>query len=268
MIKVIKSDDFDLHQIAQSGQCFRLTEEQGRKIFVAVTQNHFVTISLRDNVYEFDCSKNDFQNIWTPYFDLNTNYKILQQHMVSDVFLKAAIEYGGGIRILKQDLWEMIVSFIISQRNNIPRIRNSVETLSEFYGNYLGTCYGRDVYSFPTLDQLKGRDLSVAHLGYREKYIQCLCETMDESLLLQLPLQSTEDAKKILLQFKGVGEKVANCILLFGLHRMDAYPVDVWIQRLIDEVYHGDFNPETYLGYAGYVQQLQFYYYRNHAGLS
>ena len=153
--------------------------------------------------------------VWLSYFDLKNDYTYYQNEMIKDKFLKSAIEYGGGIRILRQDLWEIIVTFIISQRNNIPRIQKSVEVLCKAYGNYLATINGEKIYSFPTLSQLKGKDLSIASLGYREKYIKELCK-MSESDLFHIRNQDDETAKNSLLQIKGVGEKVANCILLFG----------------------------------------------------
>lgn len=260
-VLVEKSSTFDLKQISQSGQCFRLNQISENE-FIAITQNDYVIISLTEKGYEFNCSLSDFEKVWFSYFDLKNDYTYYQNEMIKDEFLKSAIEYGGGIRILRQDLWEIIVSFIISQRNNIPRIQKSVEVLCKAYGNYLATINGEKIYSFPTLSQLKGKDLSIASLGYREKYIKELCK-MSESDLFQIRNQDDETAKNSLLQIKGVGEKVANCILLFGLHRMNSYPVDVWVKRLIQDIYNGDFNPDLYSGYAGYVQQLQFYYYRS-----
>ena len=260
-ILVEKSKTFDLKQISQSGQCFRLKQISENE-FIAITQNHYVVISITGKGYEFNCSMVDFERVWFPYFDLETDYICYQNEMVKDNFLKSAIEFGGGIRILRQDLWEMIVTFIISQRNNIPRIQKSVEALCKAYGTHLVTICGEDIYSFPTLSQLREKDLSVASLGYREKYIKELCE-IRESDLLQIKNQDDETAKKSLLQIKGVGGKVASCILLFGLHRMNSYPIDVWVKRLIEDIYDGDFNPNLYSGYAGYVQQLQFYYYRS-----
>ena len=182
--------------------------------------------------------------------------------MQDDPFLKDALKTGGGIRILRQDLWEMAVTFTISQRNNIPRIAQSVEALCENFGTPLQEIGGRQVYAFPTADQLLWSDLSVASLGYREPYIKGLCGQGD-AVWQSLPNLDDAQAKKKLLDMKGIGEKVANCIMLFGLHRMDSYPRDVWVNRLIDDVYHGDFDPGKYAGFAGYVQQLQFYHYRN-----
>ena len=253
--------ELDLRQIANSRQCFRLRKYATDK-FVAVTGHHAVDIHRRGDVYIFWCGTEEFQTVWAPYFDLDTDYKGFKSKMQDDPFLQDALKAGGGIRILRQDLWEMAVTFTISQRNNIPRIAQSVEALCENFGTPLQEIGGRQVYAFPTADQLLWSDLSVASLGYREPYIKGLCGQGD-AVWQSLPNLDDAQAKKKLLDMKGIGEKVANCIMLFGLHRMDSYPRDVWVNRLIDDVYHGDFDPSKYAGFAGYVQQLQFYHYRN-----
>ena len=221
---------FDLKQIADSGQCFRLTALQDGG-YVAITGMKLVKITPGTN--------------GGPYFDLSADYEAYQQKMAGDPFLREAIAAGGGIRILKQDLWEMVVTFIISQRNNIPRIRKAVDVLCQTFGTPLGEIDGQQFYSFPTPAQLRGQDLSPASLGYRESYVKEMAE-YDEDFWVQL-------------------QKVANCVMLFGLHCMDSYPRDVWINRMIDDVYHGNFDPSQYAGFAGYVQQLQFFYYRKTA---
>lgn len=253
--------ELNLRQIADSGQCFRLKEYDADK-FIAVTGSHAVDIHRRGDVYIFWCDTNEFQEVWTPYFDLDTDYRTFKAQMQDDLFLQEALSSGGGIRILRQDLWETAVTFTISQRNNIPRIAKSVETLCSNFGTPLKEIGGQQVYAFPTPDQLLWPDLSAAALGYREPYIKELCRKGDD-VWQSLPNLSDAQAKKTLIAMKGIGEKVANCIMLFGLHRMDSYPRDVWVNRLIDDVYHGDFNPGKYAGFAGYVQQLQFYHYRN-----
>lgn len=253
--------ELDLWQIADSGQCFRLKEYDEGK-FIAVTGSHAVDIHNWGDAYTFWCSPEEFQAIWVPYFDLETDYKAFKAQMQNDQFLREAVKNGNGIRILRQDLWEMVVTFTISQRNNIPRIARSVEVLCENFGTPLKEIGGRQIYAFPTPDQLLWSDLSVASLGYREPYIKALCQYGDD-VWQKLPSMSDAQAKETLMSMKGIGEKVANCIMLFGLHRMDSYPRDVWVNRLIDDVYHGDFDPSEYAGFAGYVQQLQFYHYRN-----
>ena len=252
---------FDVAQIAESGQCFRIAQLDGEN-YLAVTGRHFVKITTAETGgYVFHCSWADFRDVWVPYFDLSADYEAYQSRMVGDPFLAKAIKVCGGVRILRQDLWETVVTFVISQRNNIPRIRSAVETLCENYGSYLGGVDGKVVYSFPTVEQLRGADLSCASLGYREKYIKALCD-LEPDFWQELASQEEDEAKKTLLGLTGVGEKVANCVMLFGLHYMDSYPKDVWINRLIDDVYGGAFDPSVYEGFAGYVQQLQFYYYR------
>lgn len=251
---------FNVEQIAASGQCFRLTTLPSGG-YTAITGQHMVKITSRDTGYFFHCSFDDFRDVWIPFFDLAADYEVYQRAMRGDPFLQEALISGGGIRILHQDLWEMVVTFIISQRNNIPRITQSVEALCQAYGTLLGKVDGQELYSFPTPEQLRGQDLSVAALGYREEYVKGVvaCEA---EFWQELWSQDDATAKKMLLGIRGIGEKVANCIMLFGLHRMDSYPRDVWINRLIDDVYHGDFDPTKYAGFAGYVQQLQFYHYR------
>lgn len=253
--------ELNLRQIADSGQCFRLREYDNDK-FVAVTGSYAVDIHHSDGIYIFMCDMDEFRRVWSPYFDLETDYKAFKAQMQDDPFLRDATEKCGGVRILRQDLWEMVVTFTISQRNNIPRITKSVETLCKNFGTPLKEIGGQQVYAFPTPDQLLWADLSVASLGYREPYIKGLCK-LGDNVWRELPTLNDVQAKKTLLGMKGIGEKVANCIMLFGLHRMDSYPRDVWVNRLIDDVYQGDFDPSRYAGFAGYVQQLQFYHYRS-----
>jgi N-glycosylase/DNA lyase len=256
----LTADDLDLHQIEGSGQCFRL-REYDRDRFIAVTSTHAVDIHRRTGGYRFWCAQEEFDRVWRPYFDLDTDYAPFKAKMQADPFLKEALKTCGGVRILRQDLWETAVTFVISQRSNIPRIRRSVETLCQDFGTVLGEVGGETVRAFPTPAQLRGQDLSDAALGYRQKYVEALA-ACDEGLWRKLPGQSDEEAKRTLLSLYGVGEKVANCILLYGLHRLSSYPRDVWVNRLVDDVYHGDFDPEAYPGFAGYVQQVQFYSYR------
>lgn len=252
--------ELDLRQIASSGQCFRLKEYEKDK-FIAVTGSYVVDIHRCEDAYIFWCDIEEYLKVWVPYFDLDTDYHTFKAQMQDDPFLRAAIAEGNGIRILRQNLWEMVVTFTISQRNNIPRIAKSVEVLCEKFGTPLKKIGGHQVYAFPTPDQLLWPDLSVASLGYREPYIKQLCRYSDD-MWKSLPTLCDAQAKETLLSMKGIGEKVANCIMLYGLHRMGSYPRDVWINRMIDDVYHGDFDSSKYAGFEGYVQQIQFHYYR------
>ena len=255
---------FNLGQIADSGQCFRMTQLQSGG-YVVVNGSHFVKITPHESGgYVFHCEFDEFRDVWIPYFDLCVDYAKYQEKMTGDPFLEKAIAVGSGIRILKQDLWETVVTFVISQRNNIPKIRKSVDLLCQSFGTPLGVVDGQTFYSFPRPAQLKNQDLSAAMLGYREKYVSEMAE-YDEEFWSQIPQFDDDMARKTLIALKGVGDKVANCIMLFGLHRMNSYPRDVWINRMIDDIYGGNFDVTPYSDFAGYVQQLQFFCYRKTA---
>lgn len=256
----IKKSSVNLHAIAESGQCFRMHEHtDGDKIWFDVfSADKFIQIFDEGDTYLLKCSVTDLK-YWIYYFDLDADYDYYYAVIDAsrDDFLKTAADYGRGMRILNQYYWEAIISFIISQNNNIPRIQKIIEALCERFGSeieYEGKIVG---YSFPSrremkdvsMDQLQGLGL-----GYRDKYIWSACHAKDDELKPDLDT---------LLKLNGVGPKVANCILLYGFHHMYAYPVDTWVKRIEAEVYHGRFNKCAYRGFEGFIQQLMFYYYRH-----
>jgi N-glycosylase/DNA lyase len=174
-----------------------------------------------------------------------------------DPYLTAAVNYGCGIRILRQDPWETIVTFLISQQNNMSRIRSIIAKLCRPYG-----------YQFPTPNLLASYtkdDFVALGLGYRARYLHKIVQAvLDGKLnLSELQVMNAVDAVAFLTRFDGIGHKVANCIALFGLHKLDAFPIDVWIRRIIDEQYGGNFDETRFPGYAGIVQQYMFFYRRN-----
>lgn len=171
----------------------------------------------------------------------------------NDDFLKAAYEFGGGIRILRQDLWEVIISFIISQNNNIPRIRKSIERLCDENNG-----------KFPEWYDLINIDLADKGLGYRDEYIRNAYYARATTFTDDNLESGYANAKAQLMKIKGIGEKVANCILLFGLHYLDAFPVDVHIKRILDREYNGKIPEWAESKYAGLFQQYIFYYELNH----
>ena len=177
-----------------------------------------------------------------------------------------AIEYGWGIRILRQDLWEMIISFIISQRKSIPAIRSSIESLCQAYGEdiVVGDVNFKAFPKAEALSRLSLDDLKAHGVGYRDKYILAAANDVVAGRLDldKLSNMDEEEARAALLDLFGVGIKVANCVLLFALHHVDSFPIDVWIQRVIDQEYGGQFPIEQYSGFAGIVQQYMFYYGR------
>lgn len=268
--------DFNLSHIFDCGQCFRFNKT-GNNTYTGVAKGKALTISQSDDeVVFFNTTEQEFYDVWYDYFDLGTDYTKIKNKLSSDDVMKNAIKYGDGIRILKQDLWETVISFIISASNNIPRIKGIVERLCKNFGdeiNYIDNVY----YTFPSVQKLSSLtldDISVIRAGFRDKYILdaakrfangTICDTMFYDL-------STIDAKKELMQICGVGNKVSDCILLFGLSRADSFPVDVWIKRIMEYCYFknqpqtkeyiSEFAENKFGSLSGYAQQYLFFYAR------
>ena len=267
--------DFDIVQIFECGQCFRW-DRLSDGSFIGVAYNKALKIfqNSPDTVTLFDTSIEDFENIWYNYFDFGTSYSDIKTSLSSDKILKHAIAYGEGIRILNQDLWECVVSFIISQSNNIPRIKKIISTLCTLYGekiNYLGDVY----YSFPSPEKILSRGpegLLAIRAGFRDKYILAAADAFVNSISFDtLSELSYDEAKKELMKIKGIGNKVADCILLFSLAKRSSFPVDVWIKRIMEYCYFDNEQPiniirefadEKFGQYSGYAQQYLFYYAR------
>lgn len=261
MVKLENPAHFNLRTIMNSGQCFRIFEPIPN-VFDVLSLNKWVRVYYYapTNIYLFDCDDEEFLH-WNYYLDLYhpLDYEEYFDAIESsnDKFLKNAAEYGDGMRILRQSYWETIVSFIISQNNNIPRIKKSVEAFCKKFGKPM-TKYGVTYYSFPSKSDvmnIKPEYLNDLGLGYRAKYIYevCTCDSLDF-------------APDNLRNITGIGPKVESCIRLFGLHQMGSYPIDTWIKKMMDEVYGGHFDTTPYKGFEGFVQQLQFYYYRHLKG--
>ncbi len=265
---------FDPAQIEGSGQCFRFVHREGpllnegdiKETYFTIFKGHYLEIGcLKDGRFMFSCTEEEFREIWHAYFDLDTDYEKIRESIdPADTFLKNAAEYGRGIRILHQDLWEMMVSFIISQRKSIPAIRSCIESLCTAYGEPVRV-KDQVFYAFPTpeaLSCLDLEDLKPHGVGYRDKYILRLAREVAEGTLIPEAFERYEPEEAVceLMKIYGVGRKVANCISLFGLHNIDAFPEDVWIKRVISEEYGGCFDKERYHGFAGVIQQYMFYY--------
>lgn len=257
--------NFSLRQICDSGQCFRMKEEtDGRYSLVAFDQ--FLRLEQNGEEVTFYCSQEEYDVIWKDYFDLNTNYDVYMHSIdVDDEYLKRAVAYGSGIRILKQEPWEMIISFIISQQNNIKRIRKCVETLCEKYGEEKQAEDGTVFFTFPTpkvLAKVSEEAFRACNLGYRSKYLVQTARMVAEGSidLKKLKKLSYPQAKQELLKLSGVGSKVADCISLFSLHQLDAFPVDTHIIQVLEKHYPTGFQFEKYTGFSGVLQQYIFYY--------
>lgn len=265
----IKIEQFNLKHIAESGQCFRMNPLDENS-YSLVAYNRFLKVTQvdRDTVY-FHCSKEEYEEIWKDYFDLNYNYKEIVERLCcgDDKFLKEAADFGHGLRILKQEPFEALISFIISQNKNIPAIKSSIERLCALYGDEI-LVEGSSYYTFPKPEKLamaKKEDLRKTGLGYRDEYIIKTSKAIlnKEINLDELIHCSHNDAVNALLTLHGVGVKVANCVSLYGLHHIDAFPIDLWIKRILKEVYDDMFQLDLYQGYAGIVQQYMFYYMRS-----
>ena len=264
-MQIAIADDFDLAKIARSGQCFRVKEwDDG--LFRFVTGREVLYIRQQPGGdFEVSCSEETWQRVWVPYFDLQRNYAAVQKIIPdSDAYMKLAAKEGRGIRILRQDPWEMLVTFIISQRKSIPAIRQAVELLAQRFGEAVTTpC--ETLCTFPTAAQLAGAqagDLAACKLGYRVPYLQDAVARVLSGQLDLAALAALPDAElfETLKTIRGVGDKVANCICLFSYGRMSAAPVDTWIHKIIAREYGGRNPFPDYGEYAGILQQFAFYY--------
>lgn len=257
--------DFDLDQIARSGQCFRF-RPFGERHYALVAGGRYLEVSQQGQTVRFDCPEEEFEAVWRPYFDLDADYGRYKSAVAKrDKYLQSAVAAGGGLRILRQELWETIVCFIISQQNNIARITKCVENLCLLFGE---TCYNKSkqVYNaFPSAERLAActaDELAPIRLGYRAKYIVAAARQV-ASCEVDLDAVRRMDyahAKAELMRLTGVGVKVAECICLFALHHIDAFPIDTHIRQMLDAHYPKGFPLRRYKGFAGVMQQYAFYY--------
>ncbi len=272
---IIHNQNFNLIQIAESGQCFRMNrvfdEEKLIKYSVIAFGKYLELKQLDKHVIELSCSEDEYHLIWEAYFDMKYDYGQLVDALINgeDEFLKQAAEFGKGIRILRQEPFEAMISFIISQNKNIPAIKSCIEGICERYGErrISKECGFKEYVTFPTpaaLAHALKEDLRALKTGYRDDYIITAAQAVfDGSLQLEsLSKCGFEESVVTLKKLHGIGEKVANCISLYGLHHIEGFPVDVWILRVLKEIYQNKFDKNKYKGYAGIIQQYMFYYMR------
>lgn len=269
--------DFDPKHIFECGQCFRW-KDQGDGSYTGVAKGRVINVSREgDTIYLKNTNLEDFNNIWKDYFDLDTDYsKIKNELRNMDEYLEKATEFGWGIRLLRQDPWEMIISFIISSNNRIPMIEKAIKNLSREYGTYIGSYEGEDYYDFPTPQQLSKasiEEIRACSTGFRDKYIKSTTEEVikNNDDVYSYRNLSTEDCIKELLKFNGIGPKVGDCIALFGMQKYDTFPVDVWVKRVMQEFYVEDdmslpkirkYAIDKFGDLSGFAQQYLFYYAR------
>ena len=259
--------DFDMNDIYDSGQCFRWKKINDSE-FIGVIANGVCRVIQNGDDISFIGVSEDVARI---YFDLDRDYGEIKSILGSDEIMKKAIAYGPGLRILNQDRWETLVSFIISANNNIPRISSSIEKLSQKFGQEI-ILGNKEYYLFPTAEELKDateEEIRECGVGFRAKYIKkavfdYLTGNIDLDRIADMDYDS---ARKELLKVTGVGPKVANCILLFSMQKIEAFPIDVWIKKMVEELYFGEeksnheieaFAKERFGDLGGIAQQYLF----------
>ncbi len=258
---------FDLEQTLDCGQCFRWTKNDDGS-FSGVINDVFSTVSYNDGTLAVESEKDIDEKLFCDYFDLSLDYaKIKDDLSCIHPVLKEASTYAGGISILSQDTFGALITFIISQNNNIGRIRGIVERLCENFGEKVDDTH----YAFPTAERLASLepdDLAVIRAGFRNRYIIDAARKVhsNEVDLKKLEVLSYEDAKKELMKITGVGVKVADCVLLFGFHRLESFPLDVWMKRAM-EVLFDNMSVDVFGEYGGIAQQYIFHYSRMHKEL-
>lgn len=265
---------FNIEEILECGQCFRF-EKKGELSYKIIAYGKVLNIVQEGNRVEmFPCSQKEYESIWKNYFDMDRDYNEIKIKVSkNDEIMKKATDYAGGIRILNQEPYECLMSFIISQNNNIPRIKGIISRMAEKYGKKEG-----EDYLFPALEEIKNaseEDLFGLRMGFRAKYIKdCIDKLLSGEVGFdKIDELSTEELLKMLLKIKGVGQKVADCTMLFSMGRREVFPTDVWVKRVMEHLYFDgkdtnikdihSFAKDKWGELAGYAQQYLFYYARS-----
>jgi len=271
--------DFHPDHTFDNGQCFRWNKESdGSYTGVAFGKVINVNYFNGDIIIINNTSLKDFEEYWKEYLDLERDYGVIKKTLAqNDPEMMKAISFGHGMRILDQEKWETLISFIISQNNNIPRIKKCIESLCTYHGSPIGEYKGRIYYGFPKMEdlaQMDVGDLALCRLGYRAKYIIKAAKQValdGGETLNSLDTATEKEAYKYLLSLSGVGPKVANCIMLFSMRKYRSFPLDVWIKRVMNQIYNieegnvkkmQDYASEHFGEYGGIAQQYLFYYAR------
>ncbi len=266
-IELKDTDFFDIFQTFDCGQTFRF-EKISENTVEGVAYGKLLRLTQIGNTVRINCTVKEFEVVWKRYLALDRDYGKINSYFTkgNDRVLKDAALYGKGIHVLRQDPWESLCSFIISQNNNIPRIKKIINSLSEKFGEPF-QFEGKTYYAFPTPKALfhAGHDeIFALKTGFRAKYIidaaeKVLSGEIDLEKISSLP---TAEALGELIKIKGVGPKVASCALLFGFDKTDAFPIDVWVKKVFAKYYPDGFDPKGFGENAGIAQQYLFYYER------
>ncbi|AJG97029.1 8-oxoguanine DNA glycosylase [Clostridium beijerinckii] len=283
--------NFKLKHIFECGQIFRF-EEVAENDFIVIAFGRLIEVKEEGNdVIIYNSTKEDFQNIWLKYFDLDRDYSVIKDELSKDVLLKQSIEFGYGVRVLNQDPFEMLLSFIISARNNIPSIKKTVNKISNKWGKEI-IYKDKTYYAFPNIDEIKDatlEEIQETGASFRSKYIFDTIKNVynsksgkgnlkanDANEYIKYDLDyiknlDDDECHNALQEFKGVGSKVADCIMLFSMEKTSAFPVDVWVKRAMIHFYGAEdaslnkiriFGRNKFGKLAGFAQQYLFYYAR------
>ena len=284
-VKIKNVENFDINKIFDCGQCFRFDEVENSKHeyeFSGVAFGKFISFAQDgQDLYIYNSNEEEYRAVWRHYLALDIDYEEIENDILSrsdNISLRYALNFGRGIRILSQEPWEAICSFIISQNNNIPRIKKIIESLSKKCGLPVNLPQGHEAHlsgssslcSFPTpkaILELGIDGLFALKTGFRAKYIYDAAEKAVSGELNydNITALNTTDAINALCNVKGIGPKVASCALLFGFEKYDAFPIDVWIKKVISKYFSTDpvnFDSSSLGEYAGIAQQYLFYYER------
>lgn len=280
VIENLKS--FEPKHIFECGQCFRWNLEQDSSYTGVFLENVLNVKKENDKIIITGICKDEISKICEEYFDLDTNYEEIKEKLAKvDDNLKISTEYGSGIRILNQDLWEIIISFIISTNNNIPRIKGIIERLATKYGKKI-VWNNKNYYTFPTPEELSKanvEDLRNLGLGFRDKRVFETTKMVMENKINLEDLKNEKDIcalKEKLLKIPGIGPKVADCVMLFALRKFEVFPIDVWVKRVMNDLYikseneakvnHKEIDKlakDKFGSLAGLAQQYLFYWRRD-----
>ncbi|MDR1559862.1 MAG: DNA-3-methyladenine glycosylase 2 family protein [Clostridiales bacterium] len=266
--------NFNIAETLECGQCFRYEKLTENEYHIIAHERSLFIRQTSEKILFYKTILQEFEDIWIPYFDLNRDYRAVKETLAAnDLVMRDAVEHAGGIHILRQDPWECLVSFIISQNNNIPRIRKITDALAKRFGRRIED----DAYAFPTTDELARASLDElldCKTGFRAKYIseaakKAASGEFDLNALNDMP---SEAAREALMTIKGVGAKIADCVLLFALGRTEVFPTDVWIKRVSQHFYFNKQDASVteihklasnrFGEYAGFAQQYLYVYAR------
>jgi len=255
----------DIAKTFECGQCFRWNAAESGA-YRGVAYGRAARVWTEDGGVYIDAPESE-RDFWSAYFDLSTDYEKARESVNVEGYLRECAEFGRGIRILNQEPWEALCTFIVSQCNNIPRIKSITEKLCALYGEPIEHG-GETHYAFPSAERIAALapgDLEALRCGYRAPYIIAAAKSVaageiDLGAVAELPCG---EARAELKKLPGIGDKVASCVMLFGMHRMDIFPVDVWIKKALRTHFRADFEPDSLGPYAGLFQQYMFYYARS-----